>query len=148
MTRRDYMHATGIIWKHVGILLVGEAASGKSSLAAEMITRGAILVGDDQLLLSEEDGKIFADAPPALAGVLELRDVGLIRMPYTARAQMHVVVECGDHAVEPKTIELMHVVLPRIVLQAEHAISAAKLILYAEALHEGRVLPEDWKPEV
>ena len=146
MTRREYMHATGIVWRDVGVLFIGESASGKSSLAAELITRGATFVGDDQLILSEENGKIFADAPPSLAGVLELRNVALIKIPSITRTQIHFVVDCGNHAIEPTNIEILNVLLPRIALHAEYAGSAAKLILYAEALHEGRVLPEDWKP--
>jgi len=146
MTRGEYMHATGVVWRNVGILFIGEAASGKSTLAAELISRGATFVGDDQLILSEEDGKIFADAPPSLAGVLELRNVALVKIPAIARAQIHLVVDCGNHAIEPTNIEIAGILLPRIALHAEHVGSAAKLILYAEALHEGRVLPEDWKP--
>ena len=146
MSRSEYRHASAVIWRGTGILFVGEPMSGKSTLAAEMISRGAELVGDDQLLLCEENGKVFADVPPALAGVLELRDLALLRVPYVVSTQIHLVVECGKVVAGHKRYEIFHIALPAIALDPTHADSAAKLMLYAEALQEGRVLPVDWKP--
>lgn len=146
MSRSEYKHATAIIWKGVGVLFVGESASGKSSFAAELISRGGELVADDQVLVCEENGKLFADAPPQLAGVLELRDIGLVKMPYVASTQIHLVVECAKGTPQKKQHELFNVIVPCLVLDPAYPGNAAKLMIYAEALREGRVLPEDWKP--
>lgn len=146
MSRSEYKHATAVIWKGLGILFVGEAGSGKSSFAAELIARSGELVADDQVLICEENGKLFADAPPPLAGVLELRGIGLVKLPYVASTQLHLVVECISGTAEATRCELLNVPLPCLRLDMTHAASVAKLIIYAGALQEGRVLPEDWKP--
>lgn len=146
--RSDYLHATAIVWKEIGILIMGDAGSGKSSLAAELITRGANLVADDQVKLTTKDGKLYANTPEALAGVIELRNIGLIRLPFASQARVHFIVECTAHDSRLTTHDLLHLTLPKLMVNPHHTDSAAKLILYAEALQEGRVLPEDWRPGV
>lgn len=146
MSTSEQIHATAVIWKGAGILLLGEAGSGKSGLAAEVIVRGGELVGDDQLLICEEKGKLFVDAPPQLAGVLELRDMGLVKLPYVASTQIHLVIRCGTGPAQREQYEKFGVTLPCIALDSTHAGNAARVMLYAEALQEGRVLPRDWRP--
>lgn len=146
MSRSEYKHATCVIWKGTGILFVGDAGSGKSSFAAELISRGGELVSDDQVMVCEENGKLYADAAPKLAGVLELRDIGLVKVPYVASTQIHLVVECAKEKPQVKQYETFNITLPCIVLDPAYPGNAAKLILYAQALQEGRVLPADWKP--
>ncbi len=63
-----------------GVLIEGPPASGKSSLALMLIDRGAGLVGDDGVLLDERDGRLWAFPPPNIAGLLEVRNVGLVTM--------------------------------------------------------------------
>lgn len=62
------------------ILIEGEPGSGKSSLALALIDRGAGLVGDDGVTLQLRDGTLWADPPPNTAGLLEIRNVGIVRV--------------------------------------------------------------------
>lgn len=64
-----------------GVLISGEPGSGKSSLALALIDRGARLIGDDGVTLSREGERVIASPPPAIAGLIELRNVGLITLP-------------------------------------------------------------------
>ncbi len=64
-----------------GVLIEGPPASGKSSLALALIDRGAVLVGDDGVLLELRGERVWALPPPTIAGLLEIRNVGLARMP-------------------------------------------------------------------
>jgi serine kinase of HPr protein (carbohydrate metabolism regulator) len=64
-----------------GVLIEGAPGSGKSSLALALIDRGAALVGDDGVLLERRDGWLWALPPPAIAGLLEIRNIGLVRLP-------------------------------------------------------------------
>jgi serine kinase of HPr protein (carbohydrate metabolism regulator) len=64
-----------------GVLIEGPPGSGKSSLALALIDRGAALVGDDGVLLEARDGRLWALPPPNIAGLLEIRNVGLATLP-------------------------------------------------------------------
>ena|SRR5687767_7423303 len=67
-----------------GVLIEGPPGSGKSSLALALIDRGATLVGDDGVLLVTRDGRLWALPPPNIAGLLEIRNVGLAALPAEA----------------------------------------------------------------
>ena len=62
--------------------MTGPAGSGKSGLALRLRSLGFDLVADD---IVDLDGGV-ARAPAALAGLLEVRGLGIVRVPYvTAR---------------------------------------------------------------
>lgn len=63
------------------LLIEGEPGSGKSSLALALIDRGANLIGDDALTITERLGRVFAAPPPNTAGLIEVRNVGIIELP-------------------------------------------------------------------
>ena len=58
-----------------GIVIEGPPGSGKSSLALALIDRGAMLVGDDGIMLSTSPERLRAQAAPATAGLLEIRNI-------------------------------------------------------------------------
>jgi len=64
-----------------GVLIEGPPGSGKSSLALALIDRGATLIGDDGVLLERRGESLWAVPPPRIAGLLEIRNVGLITLP-------------------------------------------------------------------
>ena len=64
-----------------GVLVEGPPGSGKSSLALALIDRGATLVGDDGVLLEPRGGRLWALPPPNIAGLLEIRNVGIATLP-------------------------------------------------------------------
>jgi len=64
-----------------GLMIAGPPGSGKSSLALALIDRGAVLVGDDGVSLTMRDSALWADPPPNTAGLIEVRNVGLVRFP-------------------------------------------------------------------
>jgi serine kinase of HPr protein (carbohydrate metabolism regulator) len=64
-----------------GILIEGEPGSGKSSLALALIDRGAVLVGDDAVTLESRGNRLWALPPPNVAGLIEIRNVGLAALP-------------------------------------------------------------------
>lgn len=67
-----------------GLLIEGPPGSGKSSLALALIDRGAMLVGDDGVQLEAAGNGLRASPAPATAGLLEVRNVGLLTLPATS----------------------------------------------------------------
>lgn len=124
-----------------GVLLRGPPGSGKSDLALRLIDGGGRLVADDQLIVEETQGTLSASAPEAIAGLLEVRGLGVVRMPTVASAQLGLVVELvPPEAVErlpqPATCTLLGVSLPLVRLHASTASACAKVRLAARAVHQ------------
>lgn len=63
------------------LLVEGAPGSGKSSLCLALIDRGARLLGDDAVLLERRGDAIMVTPPPRNAGLIEVRNVGLVSMP-------------------------------------------------------------------
>ncbi|MDH3529284.1 MAG: HPr kinase/phosphorylase, partial [Acidobacteriota bacterium] len=65
----------------VGILLLGEAGSGKSSVALTLLKRGARLIADDAVMIRKDrEGRLAAKPHPQVRGSLHVRHKGLIRV--------------------------------------------------------------------
>jgi HPr kinase/phosphorylase len=76
------------------ILLIGPSGAGKSDLLLRLIHAGWALVADDQVNIDRG----VASAPDALAGVLEVRGLGLFRLPFLRSAPLRLVVQLGASA--------------------------------------------------
>ncbi len=75
------MQASAVAIDGRALLIEGPPGCGKSSLALALIDRGAGLIGDDAVTLHLEaaDGgeRLIASPPPNIAGLIEVRGVGL-----------------------------------------------------------------------
>lgn len=109
------------------ILIEGPPGSGKSSLALALIDRGAVLVGDDGVILERRHGELWAHPPPEIAGKLEIRGVGIIDMATIAAPVALVLSLQRDPPRLPdaETIEVEGIALPRLSFDAYN--SAAPL---------------------
>jgi serine kinase of HPr protein (carbohydrate metabolism regulator) len=88
-----------------GLLIEGPPGTGKSSLALALIDRGARLVGDDGVLLEERESRLWALPPPNIAGLIEIRNVGLAALPAEA-APIALLVRLDAAAVRlPEGVE-------------------------------------------
>ncbi|MGI4809322.1 MAG: HPr kinase/phosphorylase [Janthinobacterium lividum] len=83
------IHASCAARDGSGVLLTGVPGSGKSDLLLRLIDRGYSLVADDQVEIS--DG--VARPPAALQGLLEIRGLGIVRLPYSAPVPLILEVE-------------------------------------------------------
>lgn len=97
------IHATCISLGGEGVLLLGKPGSGKSDLALRLIeNKKAELVADDRVDLFVENNKLFAAPPAAIAGLLEVRGVGIVRRPYLAKTEIKLAVDLVE---KPADIE-------------------------------------------
>lgn len=102
MTRATPHQATGVAIDGRGVLIEGQPGSGKSSLALALIDRGATLVGDDGVALEVRKGSLWAAPPPHTAGLIEVRNLGIVPMPST-EAPVALVLRLDPDA--PRFIE-------------------------------------------
>ena len=123
------VHAACVAVGAAGVLIRGASGTGKSALAdalvADAVARGgfARLVADDRTHLAAVNGRLLASAPPALAGLIERRGVGLVAIPHLACAVVRLVVDLVDApdrlpAPESAQAVLETVALPRLAVAA------------------------------
>ncbi len=79
------------------LILAGAPGSGKSSLALQLIDRGAMLISDDLVRISPVGGWPHAVPAERQAGKLMLRGLGLITRPATiAPCPLSIVIQLAD----------------------------------------------------
>lgn len=66
------------------LLIEGVPGSGKSGLALGLIDRGAVLIGDDAITVERRGDAAIALPPPNTAGLIEVRNVGIVELPTTS----------------------------------------------------------------
>jgi serine kinase of HPr protein (carbohydrate metabolism regulator) len=136
------LHATLVDWLGRGILLRGGSGTGKSDLALRLVDAGAQLVADDRVQLHlNEHGVVMGRAPAALAGLIEVRGIGIFRTQALAEAKLSLVVELVpagqvERLPEPRTETLLGVAIPLVALAPFHpsAAAALKLVVTATAV--------------
>jgi len=97
------IHAGAVLTGATAVLILGASGSGKSRLAFALLNAAATgllpfarLVADDRALLEAQNGRLLVRPAPALAGVLELRGVGLLRFPHEPLAQVGLAIGLGE----------------------------------------------------
>jgi serine kinase of HPr protein (carbohydrate metabolism regulator) len=97
------LHGTCVAIEGSGILLRGASGSGKSDLGLRLIDAGGELIADDYTDVANVDGCLVASAPTTIRGLVELRGLGVLRIPYRDSARLVSVIDL----VAPERIERM-----------------------------------------
>lgn len=127
--------SSGRTWR--AVLLRGPSGAGKSDLALRLIEAGGRLVADDQTRLTRSGPSLFATAPAALAGLLEVRGIGIVKLArgqLLSRASLSLLVDLVaadriERLPEPVEETLLDVGLPVLALAPFEVSAAAKLRL-------------------
>jgi serine kinase of HPr protein (carbohydrate metabolism regulator) len=126
------VHASAVRIGDQAVLIRGPSGAGKSRLVFNLILASraglvpsATLVGDDRIRLINRDGILIVRAVPELAGMIEIRGLGIRHIPFLDEAPVGLVVDLGaaDAARLPAQDALRTVVsgvkLPRIPVAAD-----------------------------
>jgi serine kinase of HPr protein (carbohydrate metabolism regulator) len=89
----ETLHASTVSLNGRAVLISGPSGSGKSDLALRLLDRGFILVSDDQTIVRKDGGRLVASAPPAIAGKLEVRGVGIVDVERIDNVPLALIVE-------------------------------------------------------
>ena len=127
-------HANCVVVDGVGVLLRGPSASGKSDLSLRLIDAGAQLVADDYTQLELRDGRVVASAPAAIAGMIEVRGIGLVKVSNIASAEIGVVIDLMasdsiERAPAPAVCTYLGVQLPLYAVAALESSAIVKVRL-------------------
>ena len=88
-----HIHASCIAIGSKGVLLLGESGAGKSDLALRLMDDGAKLVADDRTELWVERGRLCARAPKSIAGLIEVRGLGIVAQPFARKTIIALAVK-------------------------------------------------------
>jgi HPr kinase/phosphorylase len=136
------VHATCVALRPRGrtwraVLLRGPSGAGKSDLALRLIESGARLVSDDQTELVRKGSAVIATPPARIAGLIEARGVGIVRLArgqLLARAPVALLVDLVpteriERLPEPARERLLGIDLPVLALAPFEPSALAKLRL-------------------
>ena len=116
----------------------GAPGSGKSSLALALIERGAQLIGDDGVTLARKGDALIASPPPNIAGMLEVRGVGLIELPTARPVPLALILTLGAKGERlPDSVptrELLGMAIPALTFEPG-TIAPAERALWALRKH-------------
>jgi serine kinase of HPr protein (carbohydrate metabolism regulator) len=127
MSASATVHASAVKVGERAVLIRGPSGSGKSRLAFDLILAGrtgqlpsAVLVGDDRVHLDTDGEKLRVRPARELAGLIEIRGLGIRICEYVAEATVGLVVDLAAQDAErlppPEALEIQisGVKIPRI----------------------------------
>lgn len=135
------IHAGCVLIDEAGVLIRGPSGSGKSRLALALIAcahahgRFASLVADDRCRLAARGGRLIARPAEAIAGLVEVRGLGIMKTVFTPSAVVRLVVDCFAAAPErypqstDRTVTIEGIELPCIRILCEGGGAAAAVVL-------------------
>ena len=100
MTTKPTVHASAVLVGARAVLIRGPSGAGKSRLALALLQTAdngqsvfTRLVSDDRSHLEAHHGRLLVRAPPGLTGLIEVRGLGIRRLPCEPVAVVGLVVD-------------------------------------------------------
>lgn len=132
--RAEQIHASAVAVDGRGVLIRGPSGAGKSDLALRLIDEGAVLIADDRVDLTPDGGGVLLSGPDNLAGLIEVRGVGIVRVPFETKVPLSLIVdlvkpEDVERLPDRLTADFMGIEVRRIALDPFQASAPAKIRL-------------------
>jgi serine kinase of HPr protein (carbohydrate metabolism regulator) len=121
----------GGLWR--GALISGPSAVGKSDLTLRALAEGFRLAADDRTIVFASGGRLFGRAPRPLAGLIEVRGIGVVAADFLPFAEIILAVHCvADPGEAERMAPVVHeaigaVLVPVLRLWPLEASAPAKL---------------------
>jgi HPr kinase/phosphorylase len=128
------VHASAVRVGNRAVLIRGPSGAGKSHLAFDLILAGrsgqtapAVLVGDDRVHLDASGGQLVVRPARELAGLIEIRGLGIVSCDFAAEAIVGLVVDLSASDAErlppPKALStlILGIEIPRIPVGVGYA---------------------------
>jgi HPr kinase/phosphorylase len=140
------VHGTTVALEGEGVLLRGPSGSGKSDLALRLIDGGARLIADDQTELARVADGLLARSPASIAGRMEVRGIGILRVPTVPSALLRLVIDLVapdrvERLPEPQFCDYLQCSLPLLALAPFEASAPAKIRLALASLVKSVAIP-------
>ena len=134
------LHATSVAIEDNGVAIFGDPGSGKSDLALRLIDSGATLISDDITVFSKLEKNINLFGIENTKGLLEVREVGIITVPYVEGIKLKLVVKLTDKVIKriPKKnqINLLGLKFPKLEINGKNSSSVAKVKVKLNEINE------------
>jgi HPr kinase/phosphorylase len=121
MAADSSIHASAVLIGAKAVLIRGPSGAGKSRLALGLLQSHTLpfarLVGDDRVHVECTNGRLLVRPTPALAGLLEIRGLGIRQVPHETVAIIGLVVDLA--ATDAAQTAISGVRLPRLAVAPE-----------------------------
>ncbi len=112
------LHASAVAFDRKAVVIVGASGAGKSSLALQLMSFGARLVGDDRVTLKREAERLTVSPAPQLENLIEARGLGILRAEaqHPSHVSLCVDLDQTEHERYPphRSVEWLGLVIPCI----------------------------------
>ena len=134
------IHSTSVVIDDNGVLILGDSGSGKSDLALRLIDSGATLISDDISICRKNSNNIYLYCPPEIKGLLEVREIGIITVPFVERIKLRLVVNLKRNNNErfPKDsfFRILGIKIPIINIEGKNSSAVAKIKVKLNEIRE------------
>ena len=134
------IHSTSVVIDDNGVLILGDSGSGKSDLALRLIDNGATLISDDISICRKSSDNIYLYCPPEIKGLLEVREIGIITVPFVERIKLRLVVNLKSNNNErfPKDsfFRILGIKVPIINIEGKNSSAVAKIKVKLNEIRE------------
>ena len=134
------MHSSSVVLDDNGVLILGDSGSGKSDLALRLIDNGATLISDDISICRKNLNNIYLYCPPEIKGLLEVREIGIITVPFVERIKLQLVVNLksnkNERFSEDNSFRILGIKIPLINIDGKNSSAVAKVKVKLNEIRE------------